>query len=180
MKHIGELVEGAQNILQQLWEKNVHLQQINQTLPTILPQPLARHCRVVNLREKTVVIYTDSAAWATRLRYLIPTILQAWQQQPFDINKIEIKVHLEAIEPLIASDASLTVVAPPVTHSAAQQPPKTTRPETAATKKNRGPYPLTENAADYLRNTANATAHPRLKAVLLRLASRSQTDNGCK
>jgi len=176
MRNIAKLIEGAQSVLQQLWEKNLHLQQINQTLPNILPKPLAQHCRVVNLREQTVVIYADSAAWATRLRYLIPTVLQAWQQQPFDITKIEIRVHLEAVEPSSAP----AVVEPLAVNPVMQLPPKTTHSATAVTKKSRGPYPLTENAADYLRHTANATSHPRLKAVLLRLASRSQTDNGCK
>ena len=170
MRNIAKLIEGAQSVLQQLWEKNLHLQQSNQTLPNILPKPLAQHCRVVNLREQTVVIYADSAVWATRLRYQIPTILQAWQAQPFDITKVEIRVHLEAIEPSSAPAVVESLGVNPVV----QLPPKTT------TKKSRGPYPLTENAADYLRNTANATTHPRLKAVLLRLASRSQTDNGCK
>lgn len=178
MRNIAELIEGAQSVLQQLWEKNLHLQQINQTLPNILPKPLAQHCRVVNLREQTVVIYADSAAWATRLRYLIPTVLQAWQQQSFDITKIEIRVHLEAMAP---NPAPPTVVEPlAAVNPVMQLPPKTTHSATAVTKKSRGPYPLTENAADYLRHTANATSHPRLKAVLLRLASRSQTDNGCK
>jgi hypothetical protein len=161
MKHIGELVEGAQNVLQQLWEKNQHVQQVNQTLPNILPKPLAVHCRVVNVREQTAVIYTDSAAWATRLRYLVPQILQVWQQQAFTIQKIEIKVQLET-----------SVATEPTLHT-------TLAPETTISK-TRGPYPLTQNAANYLRHTAETTEHPRLKAVLLRLASRSQTGKGCK
>ncbi len=161
MKHIGELVEGAQNVLQQLWEKNQQVQQVNQTLPNILPKPLLQHCRVVNVREHTAVIYTDSAAWATRLRYLVPQILQVWQQHSFTIIKIEIKVHLETFVP--TESVLHTALAPETTIS-----------------KTRGPYPLTQNAANYLRHTADATSHPRLKAVLLRLASRSQTGNGCK
>lgn len=161
MKHISELVEGAQSVLQQLWEKNHQVQQVNQTLPNILPEPLLQHCRVVNVREQIAVIYTDSAAWATRLRYLVPQILQVWQQHSFTITKIEIRVHLETF----SSTESTSSVAPPET----------------TVSKNRGPYPLTQNAANYLRHTAEATTHPRLKAVLLRLANRShQTGSGCK
>lgn len=161
MKHISELVEGAQNVLQQLWEKNQQVQQVNQTLPDILPKPLSLHCRVVNVREQTAVIYTDSAAWATRLRYLVPQILQGWQQYSLMITKVEIRVHLETFVPT-----------EPVLHP-------TRAPETTLSK-TRGPYPLTQNAANYLRHTADTTSHPRLKAVLLRLANRSQTGNGCK
>lgn len=160
MKHITELVEGAQNVLQQLWEKNSKVQQVNQTLPNILPKPLLPHCRVVNVREQVAVIYTDSAAWATRLRYLVPQILQVWQQHSITITKIEIRVHLETFNSIELTSP----VTPPATIS-----------------KTRGPYPLTQNAANYLRHTAEATTHPRLKAVLLRLANRShQTGSGCK
>lgn len=179
MKNIAQLIEGTQNILHQLWEKNQHVQQVNQTLMLTLPSPLSKHCRVVNLREQTAVIYADSAAWATRLRYLIPDILQAWQQQTSEITKIEIRVHLEAIEPTTAPNTlspeplmfppTLTVTSPPET---TPLPPIISQ----ARINKRRPYPLTQNAADHLRHTADSTTHPRLKAVLLRLASRSEAD----
>jgi hypothetical protein len=184
MKHIAQLIEGTHSVLHQLWEKNQQVQQINQTLTDMLPSPLSKHCRVVNLREQTAVIYTDSAVWATRLRYLIPEVLLIWQQQAAEITKIEIRVHLEAIEPVVTphsnSTSAMSPVSAPIISNASverQPSPETTpfQPVVSSVKK-RGPYPLTQNAADYLRHTADLTPHPHLKAVLLRLASRSQTD----
>lgn len=179
MKHIAQLIEGTHSVLHQLWEKNQQVQQINQTLTDMLPPPLSKHCRVINLREQTAVIYTDSAVWATRLRYLIPEVLLTWQQQAAEITKIEIRVHLEAIEPITSnSNSAMSPVAAPIISNTSMEippSPETTpfQPVVPSVKK-RGPYPLTQNAADYLRHTADLTRHPHLKAVLLRLASRSQ------
>ncbi|MEZ5672798.1 MAG: hypothetical protein R3E08_10640 [Thiotrichaceae bacterium] len=65
--------------------------------------------------------------------------------------------------------SSPTVTSPPAT--------TTQSPIIAQSRINkRKPYPLTQNAADHLRHTADSTTHPRLKAVLLRLASRSVAD----
>ena len=35
----------------------------------LIPRPLNEHCRVLSLRDDTLVVAADSAVWATRLRY---------------------------------------------------------------------------------------------------------------
>lgn len=44
-----------------------------------LPEPLNAHCRVANLRNGNLILYTDSPAWSTKLRYLLPAIKQAFE-----------------------------------------------------------------------------------------------------
>src|SRR5207244_5108353 len=44
----------------EIWQKNL--------------ADLAQHSRIANFREGCLVIEVDNAAWATRLRYLIPDI----------------------------------------------------------------------------------------------------------
>lgn len=44
-----------------------------------LPEPLRSHCKVANISNKTLVLHTDSAVWAARLRYCTPDILRFMQ-----------------------------------------------------------------------------------------------------
>ncbi len=47
----------------------------------LLPAELGNHVLSVNMRDKTLVIITDSAAWATRIRYMQGDIMQALSTQ---------------------------------------------------------------------------------------------------
>ena len=42
-----------------------------------LGTPLGAHCEVASRRGDTLVVRTDAAAWASRLRFLAPQVLQA-------------------------------------------------------------------------------------------------------
>lgn len=59
---------------------------------------LARHCRVVNLRDDSLLLATTSAAWATRLRYEIPRLLGLLQRQTDRLSAIRVVVHPAAPE----------------------------------------------------------------------------------
>ena len=52
------------------------LERVNRTLRGLLDPGLAEHCRVANVDRYTLVLQTDSSAWASRLRYLAPAILE--------------------------------------------------------------------------------------------------------
>jgi hypothetical protein len=59
----------------------------------LLPPDLATHVLSVNLRDETLVIITDSAAWATRIRYQQGDIMQNLATQHGVIaNKLVTKV----------------------------------------------------------------------------------------
>jgi hypothetical protein len=49
---------------------------LNALLGEILGAELAAHCHLANIRDNTLVLAADSAAWATRCRYLAPQLLQ--------------------------------------------------------------------------------------------------------
>lgn len=63
-------IKAANLITYSIW-----LSQLTRQIHHILGQPLAEHCQVVNLRYDVLVLQTDSPAWATKLRYLLPEIL---------------------------------------------------------------------------------------------------------
>ncbi len=54
----------------------------DETLYRLLPAELASHCRTMNVTTSTVIIEVDSAVWGTRLRYIVPELLEELQQDP--------------------------------------------------------------------------------------------------
>ncbi len=51
--------------------------QLQRRLRDLLPSPLAEHCRIANARGRTIIVYVDSAAWATQLRFLSDQLAKA-------------------------------------------------------------------------------------------------------
>lgn len=84
----------SSGVLCQLLQHSQTLKQVEYIFRQSLPPPLNQHCYVGNLRERTLVVYTDSSLWATRLRYLMPELLHLWQlERAFpSVDKVEIKV----------------------------------------------------------------------------------------
>ena len=76
-KTIRSLLNNNNGQLGQLLKKNQQLETINALVQPLLDEELALHCQVANFREGCLVLQADSAAWATRLRYQIPVLLQA-------------------------------------------------------------------------------------------------------
>ena len=63
----------------QLLDRARELEGIIREIATILPVKFISHCQVANLRCTVLVLKADSSAWATRLRYQAPAILEHLQ-----------------------------------------------------------------------------------------------------
>jgi len=63
-----------------------------------LPATLAPHVGVANLREDTLILSVKSAAWATKLRYEVPTLLAAARRHAptRDVRDIKIRVRVDS------------------------------------------------------------------------------------
>lgn len=78
------------NILQQdplsilgfIQKKVQELKKINQLWQKEISPDLSQHSCVANFREGCLIIELDSAAWATRLRYLIPDLTKKLMHDP--------------------------------------------------------------------------------------------------
>ena len=70
-------------------EKNRELQT---RLRKHLDSPLDQHVTVADYRQQTLVLHTDSAAWAARLRYRTPDVLKVFKSAIPGIRTIRIKV----------------------------------------------------------------------------------------
>ncbi|MCR9278401.1 MAG: DUF721 domain-containing protein [Pseudomonadaceae bacterium] len=57
-------------------------------LRAVLPDDLAPHCRVDRLAGESMVVVTDHANWATRARFVVPTVLVNLQQLP-EFRRVE-------------------------------------------------------------------------------------------
>ena len=69
------------------------LQRLEQATLDLLPPDLAAHCRVVNLRNETLILAAGSAAWATRLRFAIPDLIKQFRcQHALELRAIEVRI----------------------------------------------------------------------------------------
>ncbi len=65
----------------------------------LLPDGLAAHCKVMNLRRETLVISATSPAWAARLRFAAPELVKQLRCQfSMNVHTIEVRVLPEAFE----------------------------------------------------------------------------------
>ncbi len=68
--------QDPQSILGFIQKKVMELNTLNEIWQTENTADLAQHSRIANFRDNCLVIEVDNAAWVTRLRYLIPDLIQ--------------------------------------------------------------------------------------------------------
>lgn len=74
-KRITQLLSSEEGRLATLSRRCIYLQQLENRVLHLLPAPLQAHCRVANYHSGQLILITTSPAWATRLRYHVPTLL---------------------------------------------------------------------------------------------------------
>lgn len=58
-----------------------------------LPMPVREHCRLGQIRDNTLIIFVDSAAWATRLRFMATQIVKQLQRDDsVTLNRLEVRI----------------------------------------------------------------------------------------
>jgi hypothetical protein len=84
------------SVLSKLSERAQHLSELNYLLQQTLPPQFSAHCRLANVRNKTIVIHTDKPSFATLIRFQAPALcktLSAGFNQAFDKIEIKVKPH---------------------------------------------------------------------------------------
>jgi len=106
--------------LKQLSQRVQLLDKLNLTLQQAMPPEFAKHCRLANINENTVIIHTDNASYASLLRFQSQALCQVLSQHlPQIINKLEVKVRTE-FSP-VKPESSLSLSLPSETASTLQQ-----------------------------------------------------------
>ncbi len=79
--------------------KNINnTQQLKYTLHLLnvvkaaLPKNIIEHCLSTSVKADTLFVYTHSSAWAERLRFYIPLIQQALQQNNVALTPVKIQI----------------------------------------------------------------------------------------
>lgn len=139
-KHLAGLLKSGSESLGPLLAHVRRLEALNKMLREQLPPPLNQHCQAANLRDDTLLLHADSPAWALKLRYSAPVMLERLRRQPGlqQLRTINVKV-------------------------------KPTGIATTPAKKTRHAQ-MSEDTAKLLDDVAGAITDPTLRASLLRLA----------
>ena len=82
-------------------------------LRALLPQEVASECRVANVRDQLLTVHINSAAWATRLRFLIPALLPSLNRLA-DFSRVnEVRLAVVPIGDSLAAPQRAQTVRPP-------------------------------------------------------------------
>lgn len=85
--------------LQTLAEHCARLDRLSALVAEHMPEPLNRHCRVANVADGTLVLYSDGAGWTTRLRFHAPHLLDRLRGHPELGHLREVRVRQAPPEP---------------------------------------------------------------------------------
>lgn len=67
---------------------------LEKVLENFLPSEIIPYCQVMNISHQTLILRLDNAALATRVRYLIPNLIEAFSHQKMSITSIQCRVRL--------------------------------------------------------------------------------------
>lgn len=99
---IGELLNKPETQLAKLIEQAESITNLNKTFLSLLSPEYVPHCHISHYSSGVLTVFTDNAAWATRLRYSVPTLLSELRKIPqwAGICSIQVKVQtLQKVEP---------------------------------------------------------------------------------
>lgn len=133
--------------LQRLQNHAAKLQKLESLLNHRLPEQIRSHCRVAALSDGVLTLYTDSPAWAAKLRYLTRDMLDIVHecQLTDPINTITVKA----------------------------RPPETAGQHHISVQHDAAAPRLSAQSARFLRDTAATLEDPELRAALFRLSDQS-------
>lgn len=118
------------------------LMELGVLLHELLPAPLNEHCRVLAIKDETLILASHSPVWAARLRFHAPLLVkQLSNHQTVKLSTVRVRV----------------------------RPPEKTSP--TAPRRQAALRPGKTGAAA-LRQAAQSISDPGLKTALLRLANR--------
>ncbi len=117
---VKKLLNGEKSTqLHRLRQFTSQLTELSALIQSCLPTPLQGHCQVINIRGKTLILQTESPAWAAQLRFYIPTMLSTLTHHRCNyIKEIHMRIKPVSAQPpaytrdkMIISSRSATLIA---------------------------------------------------------------------
>lgn len=111
---LGSYLTDGKSHLSSLCQHVDFLAGLEKKLRGQLPEALQSHCKIANYSNETLVLHTDSAVWAARLRYCTPGILRFMQADCglTALKTVRIKVKPPEQHPPQATRESITLSVP--------------------------------------------------------------------
>jgi hypothetical protein len=75
-RKIRDIILSNRGVPASLYQRSLHLIKLQESLRHEIGTPLGEHLYLANFSQDTIIIITDSPAWATKLRFKIPGILE--------------------------------------------------------------------------------------------------------
>lgn len=93
-RNIQDIAVNNKDVLANLYKHSLAILKIQESVRLAVGQPLAQHLYVANVSPDSIIIFTDSQAWATKLRFQTQQIIHiAKQITGFnDLKSVSIKV----------------------------------------------------------------------------------------
>jgi len=114
---ISELLQDKRYAIAELCKKANAIQKINRKLKKCLDPSLHDHFELANIKTDVATILVSSSTWATRLRYNIPAILSALNNQ---LNFTSVKTIRIKLKTIIPENTTLDKKPVPLSKNSAQ------------------------------------------------------------
>ncbi|MGH8120618.1 MAG: DciA family protein, partial [Gammaproteobacteria bacterium] len=101
---VRTLLRTDSSVLGNLMQHVDFLKGLDQKLVVFLGPTLNQHCTVANYANNTLVLYTDTPSWASRIRYNTPQILQFLQTE---CNLVSLKTIRIKVKPVSVQAAQI-------------------------------------------------------------------------
>ncbi|MBL1260871.1 MAG: DUF721 domain-containing protein [Thiotrichaceae bacterium] len=107
MRHIHSvkklLSSGKSTQLRRLTQFSRQLTELSALTQSCLPSPWQGQCQAVNIRGKTLILQTESPAWASQLRFYAPAMLSTLTHHHCNYIK-EISIRIKPVSALTPAD----------------------------------------------------------------------------
>ena len=98
-KNTASCCQILDNARMPLLERARKLQRLEQAVLGLLPENVAAHCKVMNLKNEILVLSAPSSAWAARLRFAGPELVKQLEGQfALKLRSVQIRIQPETIE----------------------------------------------------------------------------------
>lgn len=84
--------------LQDLFDRAQALLRLQRVFVKIAPAALAKSCKVAAIDQKTLVLFADNGAIASKIKQLLPSLLEQFQQNGVEVTALQVQVQaLQAV-----------------------------------------------------------------------------------
>jgi len=147
-RQFNQLISSSKQ-LNNLYTHAKNIYALNEKLHNHLAPSLASHCTVANYSDTTLTVYADTSAWASRLRYCIPDILDYARHQCGLTSLKSVRINVSPSQK-ITNQSGLTT--------------------TSLARK----ASLSKNSAEFMRNVAISITDPALRESILKISKNTK------